>query len=84
LESAVLPLGKKVSQLEKVSTEAEVFSRDRAKLASELDIAKAEHEAMEANMNKREKEFESLADETTQELDRVIRHVQSTLERLPS
>ena len=35
-------------------------------------------------MSEREKEFEGLAEETTQELDRVIRHVQSTLERLPS
>jgi len=75
LEGALDPLLDRVNVLEASAKEAATLSEDRASLASELDEAKAKAEAFEA----REKEFNSLADETTAELDRVIRQVRQAL-----
>jgi len=75
LEGALDPLLERVSVLERSAKEAATLSEDRASLASELDEAKAKTEAFDA----REKEFNVLADETTAELDRVIRQVRQAL-----
>ena len=75
LEGALDPLLERVSILEASAKEAATLSEDRAALASQLDESKAKSEAFEA----REKEFNALADETTAELDRVIRQVREAL-----
>jgi len=75
LEGSLDPLLDKVSRLETVSKEAETMGADRADLAAKLDASTAKEESYAA----REKEFNALADETTQELDRVIRQVRTAL-----
>jgi hypothetical protein len=75
LEGSLNPLLDKVSRLEAEAKEAETMTADRAKLAAKLD----ESTAKEENFAAREKEFNVLADETTQELDRVIRQVRTAL-----
>ncbi len=75
LEGALDPLLERVSVLEAVAKETATLSEDRAALASQLDEAKAKSESFAA----REKEFNLLADETTAELDRVIRQVREAL-----
>jgi len=75
LEGALDPLLTKVSRLEGQVKEAETMGEDRAALAAKLDEAKARTETFEA----REREFNALADETTQELDRVIKQVRNAL-----
>jgi len=75
LEGALDPLLARVSDLETSVNEAKKLGEDRAALAGQLDEAKAKTEAFEA----REKEFNALADETSAELDRVIRQVRHAL-----
>ena len=75
LEGALDPLLERVSVLEAEAKETATLSEDRAALASQLDEAKAKSESFDA----REKEFNRLADETTAELDRVIRQVREAL-----
>ena len=75
LEGSLSPLLDKVSRLEAEAKEAETMNEDRAELAAKLDASKAKEEGYAA----REKEFNALADETTQELDRVIRQVRTAL-----
>lgn len=75
LEGALDPLLERVSFLEAEAKETATLSEDRAALASQLDEAKAKSESFDA----REKEFNLLADETTAELDRVIRQVREAL-----
>ena len=75
LEGALNPLLDRVSVLEASAKEAATLSEDRAALATKLDEAKARSEEFEI----REKEFNLLADETTGELDRVIRQVRAAL-----
>jgi len=75
LEGSLDPLLGRLSQLERESVESQSFEQDRAALAAKLDEAKSREEDYQA----REKEFAQLADETTQELDRVIRQVSSAL-----
>ncbi len=77
LEAALDPMVADLARLRKVESESENFVEDRAKLAQQLDNAKAR----EASYNDREAEFQRLADETTGELDKVIAKVQSVLER---
>jgi len=77
LEGSLSPLLSKVSRLEKAAVDSEAFSEDRARLASELDLAKSQNEQFAA----RETEFNRLATETTQELDRVIADVQRALDK---
>ena len=84
LEGALDPLMRNVHQLKAEATESEGFSQDRARLASELDNAKAEAEDLQKKMVAREKEFASLAEESTQELNSVIKTVQIAMEGLPS
>ena len=75
LEGSLSPLLDKVSRLETEAKEAETMNADRASLAAKLDESTAKAE----NLAAREKEFNALADETTQELDRVIRQVRTAL-----
>lgn len=84
LEQAISPVLSNYQDLKDQSRESESFAEDRARLAAELDSAKAEQEKIMSNMTAREKELDILANETTQELDRVIRHVQVAMEGLPS
>lgn len=84
LEQAISPVLSNYKDLKVQSRESESFSQDRARLAAELDNAKAEQEKILSGVNLREKELDALANETTQELDRVIRHVQVALEGLSS
>jgi len=77
LEGSLSPLLAKVTHLEKTAGDSEAFSEDRARLASELDVAKSQNEHLTA----REAEFNRLADETTQELDRVIADVERALNK---
>jgi len=84
LEQAISPVLSNYQDLKAQSRESESFAEDRARLAAELDSAKAEQEKIMSNMTAREKELDILANETTQELDRVIRHVQVAMEGLPS
>ena len=82
LEGSLSPLLAKVSRLEKTANDSQAFNADRARLASELDLAKSQNEqfaARAAQHDSREREFNRLADETTQELDRVIADVQRAL-----
>jgi SMC interacting uncharacterized protein involved in chromosome segregation len=75
LEGALDPLLAKVSRLEASAKEAETMGEDRAALAAKLDDAKSNADEFAA----REKEFGALADETTRELDRVIKQVRNAL-----
>ena len=75
LEESLSPLLDKMSRLETEAKEAEIMNEDRAELAAKLDDSKAKEEGYAA----REKEFNALADETTQELDRVIRQVRTAM-----
>jgi hypothetical protein len=75
LEGSLGPLLDKVSRLETEAKEAQTMTEDRAVLAAKLDESTAKEESYAA----REKEFNVLADETTQELDRVIRQVRTAL-----
>ena len=75
LEGALDPLLDRVSVLEASVKEAASLSEDRAALASQLDEARAKSDSFE----EREKELNRLADETTAELDRVIRQVRQAL-----
>lgn len=77
LETSLDPLLEKVGRLEKVAVESEDFTKDRAKLARELDASAAREKEFE----EKEAEFSALADETTSELERVIRQVQLALGR---
>jgi len=76
LEGSLSSLLSKVSRLEKAEQDGQAFSEDRARLASELDLAKSQNEQHQA----REAEFSALAAQTTQELDRVIADVQRALQ----
>ena len=75
LEGSLSPLLEKVNRLEIEAKEVQTMTTDRAELAAKLDASTAKEEAFAA----REKEFNALADETTQELDRVIRQVRTAL-----
>lgn len=76
LEGSLSPLLSKVSRLEKTAQDAQAFTEDRSRLASELDLAKSQNEQLMA----RDAEFNRLADATTQEIDRVIADVQRALD----
>ncbi len=83
LEGSLSPLLAKVSRLEKTANDSQAFNEDRARLASELDMAKSQNEQFEARAaahDSRELEFNRLAEATTQELDRVIADVQRVLD----
>lgn len=84
LEEAIDPFLSNFAQLKCESTESESFTQDRARLASELDDVKSENEDLERKLASREKEFASLAKESTQEINSVIKSVQVALEGLPS
>ena len=75
LEDSLDPLIAKVGTLEKKASEADDFGKDRAALARQLDDAAAR----EAAFKQKEAEFSALANETTDELDRVIRQVKVAL-----
>jgi len=75
LEGALDPLLDRVKKLEKTAEESQSFGEDRAQLAEKLDEAAAREQDYKAQ----QAEFASLADETTQELDRVIRQVKDAL-----
>lgn len=84
LEAALDPMLSDLARLRKVESESEGFVEDRARLAQELDDAKAresDFEAHAASYRDREAEFQRLANETTAELDQVIAQVQNVLER---
>ena len=76
LEGSLNPLLERVSRLESSARETETLKQDRVSMAADLDNAKAREQSFAA----REAEFNALADETTQELDRVIRQVRGALE----
>ena len=75
LEGSIDPLLEKVMRLEKARAESEDFDADRAALAQKLDASAAREKDFEA----REAEFSELAEDTTQELDRVISQVRKAL-----
>jgi len=75
LEGALDPLIQKVNKLEKSAKEAGNFEADRASLAAELDEAKAREKVYK----ERQGMMSMLADETTKEIDRAIKEVQSVL-----
>jgi len=82
LEGALSPMAARLKKLEAGTQDSEVLEQDRARLARDLDEAKAansEHEAMKAQWAEQEKEFSDLAGETMEELDAVIRQVQHAL-----
>lgn len=84
LEAALDPMLSDLNRLRQVESESASFVEDRAKLAQELDNAKAREADMQsraASYGEREAEFQRLADETTAELDQVIAKVQNVLER---
>ena len=75
LETALDPLIQKVNQLENSVKESGNFEADRAGLAAQLDEAKAR----EKTYIERQSMMSMLADETTKEIDRAIKEVQSVL-----
>ena len=75
-------MASRLKALEAGSEEASTLQEDRARLARELDDAKAEnavHEEQSKQWERTEKEFSDLAGETMAELDAVIRQVQHAL-----
>jgi|GEM_PF-1553608 len=82
LEGALTPMASRLKALEAGSEEASTLQEDRARLARELDDAKAlnaQYASKEAQWEQTEKEFSELAGETMAELDAVIRQVQHAL-----
>ena len=79
LEGALDPILARLSRAETRLTEAEGFSEDRARMASELDEAKADADAMRARLSAREEEFAALSNETRQELDATIATLRDVL-----
>ena len=77
LEAALDPLVARVTQLEKMASVAQDFEADRANLAGRLDEAATREKEFQAH----EAEFNALAEETTQELDRVIGQVKKVLDQ---
>lgn len=75
LERSIDPILEKVTHLEKVAAESQEFGKDRARLAQMLDVSAARAKEFDV----REAEFSKLADETTEELDRVIKQVRFAL-----
>lgn len=81
LEGALDPLVARVVELEQSAREAGDFETDRANLARRLDETTANIAVREKEFEAREAEFSALANETTEELDRVIRQVKHVLGR---
>lgn len=84
LETSLRPLQDRLKTLEKSAGNAEAFEEDRARLARELDDAKAREQeaiARDAEYKAREAEFSQLAEETMREMDMVINQVKQTLGR---
>lgn len=75
LEGAIDPLIQKVKKLERAAKETGNFEEDRASLVAELDEAKARENVYK----ERQGMMSMLADETTKEIDRAIKEVQSVL-----
>lgn len=75
LENSLQPILDKVNRLEREVEEGKSFQSDRAALAASLDNAKAR----DAQFKVREAEFSALAEETTTELDAVIKQVHKAL-----
>ena len=75
LEDSLGSVVTRVNTLEKTAKEAETFQEDRAQLAALLD----ESTAKEASFTAREAEFNSLAEQSTRELDSIISQVQQAL-----
>lgn len=71
LDHSLTPLVKRVGELEEGAADSKNFEMDRARLASELDAAKAR----ELEYKAREEDVAQLADETAKELDGVISQV---------
>ncbi|MEE9272986.1 MAG: hypothetical protein V3U57_06960 [Robiginitomaculum sp.] len=80
LEVNLNPLVIRVQKLEREAGDAQIltknFESDRMRLAAKLDSAKAR----EKEYIEREKEFSTLAEETTREMDTVIATVMQALE----
>lgn len=72
LETSLDPMLSRLERLETKAKEAEGFSEDRARLASELDAALEARQA-------RESEFESLSKRTREELDLTIAALKDVL-----
>lgn len=82
LEGALSPMANRLQALEAGHEDSEMLSQDRARLARELDEAKAanvDHAKQAKQWAGQEKEFSALAGETMAELDAVIRQVQHAL-----
>ena len=75
LERKLVPMQDKISRLETQVQSGAAFEEDRARLASELDQAKAHA----AEHSEREKEFTKLADESIKEIDLVMSQLRETL-----
>ena len=75
LEGAIEPLIQKVNTLERAAKESGNFEADRSSLVAKLDEAKAREDVYK----ERQGMMSMLADETTKEIDRAIKEVQSVL-----
>lgn len=83
LENALGPMVSRVKSLEEAASSRGNFEQDRARLAAQLDQAKADATqritAAENNLAQQKQTMSSLAQETTKELDSVIGEVLSAL-----
>ena len=79
LESALDPVLARLSRAETRLSETEGFGEDRARMAEELDAAKADAEGLQARLKAREDEFAALSSETRQELDATIATLRDVL-----
>lgn len=82
LETALMPLQARLKMLEAGAENAALLEEDRARLANDLDAAKAKElsakEREEAYIA-REAEFSQLAEETMREMDAVVAQVKMAL-----
>lgn len=77
-----MPMSARLKMLEAGAENSQILDEDRARLAAELDEAKAsaqENAAREQDYKAREAEFSQLAEETLREMDLVISQVKQTL-----
>jgi len=77
LEGQLVPLLKKVNQLETLAKTAESFKADRAHMAVQLDESQSREQALTAQ----KEQFTQLAEETRQELDGAISQIKSILDQ---
>ena len=79
LDGALDPILARLSRAETQVSQSESFGEDRARMAAELDDAKADAQALQSQLTAREAEFAALSRDTRTELDDTIATLRDVL-----